>query len=106
MADPDPRRILVAGDWHGDTPRMRAAIHAAQVHGCDTVLHVGDLGILWPRVTPKTFDLPLVEELAKTGLGFYFVDGNHAALRGDYEPDESGFVEVLRGAWSAPRAHR
>lgn len=109
-ADLSPKRVLIAGDWHGDTKRMRAAVHAASVYSCDAILHVGDLGILWPDESPKTFDLPLVEELEKNGnIPFIFIDGNHdnhAALRNAYDPDGHGFVEVLPGIWWASRAVR
>ena len=67
-SDLNPTRVLVCGDWHGNLAHMKAAVRAAEVHGCQVLVQVGDLGILWPGEHPKSFDLPLVEEVEKRGI--------------------------------------
>ena len=64
--------------------------------------------MLWPGEHPKSFDLPLAEELEKRDLIFVFADGNHdnhAALR-VIPAGLDGFVEVQPRLFWAPRGHR
>lgn len=108
VGDLNPSRVLVCGDWHGNLAHMKAAVRAAEVHGCQVLVQVGDLGILWPGEHVKSFDLPLTEELAKRNITFVFADGNHDnhALLREFDPAPDGFVESLPGVWWAPRGHR
>lgn len=75
---PDAARpIVVAGDWHGDVPWMRAVVDAAAAAGADLILHVGDLAVLWPGRDKGKFDRRLEQRLELRDLQFVFVDGNH-----------------------------
>lgn len=69
--------IVVAGDWHGDIPWMRAAVDAAAAAGAQLIMHVGDLGVLWPGRDKGKFERRLQERLELRDMQFIFVDGNH-----------------------------
>ncbi|EFQ84359.1 Ser/Thr phosphatase family protein [Aeromicrobium marinum DSM 15272] len=103
-----PTRVLACGDWHGEVDAVVAAMRAAQNHGCEVVVQLGDLGILWPGEKPTLFDRPLMQAVSDAGVTFVFIDGNHdnhAALNA-YDRDRHGWAEVLTGIWWAPRGHR
>ncbi|MFS0885013.1 metallophosphoesterase family protein [Aeromicrobium sp. 179-A 4D2 NHS] len=111
LHDIAPTRVLICGDWHGDTRHAKAAIALADRVGADGILHVGDFGWSWKRDHPKTFNVPVEEELAKRDIFLIWADGNHEnhkAIR-DITPRKSdGFVptgDSGRLFW-APRAHR
>lgn len=85
--------------------------------GIDTILHVGDLGVLWPEDVGNSFTFELQCHLDKHDVRLVFVDGNHdnrAALRA-LPRDADGFgvirtkakgggrLELVR--W-VPRGHR
>jgi hypothetical protein len=40
----DVRRVLVAGDTHGNTASVQGLIHTAAAHDCPIVSQVGDFG--------------------------------------------------------------
>lgn len=114
---PTGGRILVAGDWHGNTAWAMHAVEQAAALGIDTILQVGDLAVLWPGEAGSTFTFKLNKHLARRGVRLVFVDGNHdnhTALR-DLPRDTAGFgvvssktkgggdLDLIR--W-APRGHR
>lgn len=83
-ADRDQRRqpeaaksFVVAGDWHGDVPWMRAAIDTASASGAELILHVGDLAVLWPGRDKGKFDRRLQQRLELRDMHLVFIDGNH-----------------------------
>ncbi len=45
---PVPRRVLVAGDIHGNVSWIRRLCDLAQQHDCDAILQLGDFGF-WPH---------------------------------------------------------
>ena len=73
----DPNRILVAGDFHGNLDHQGRVYQAAQNHGADAIVQVGDWGY-WP--TPSG-NIPMADHAAKmyakTGIPQYWLDGNH-----------------------------
>ena len=71
---PEPSRLLVAGDSHGDIQHARFLIERAQAQRCDAILHLGDFGF-WPKWTDFLDYTRLL--LDDTGLPLYFVEGNH-----------------------------
>ncbi len=110
-------RVVIAGDWHGNTPWAMHVIERTSALGIDTILQLGDLGVLWPGDVGSTFTFKLQRHLAKHGVRLVFVDGNHdnhTALRA--LPRDSGGFGVIRTKakgggrlelirW-APRGHR
>lgn len=117
LPPPSGGRIVVAGDWHGNTVWAMHVIERTAAMGIDTILQLGDLGVLWPGDVGNTFAFKLQRHLAKFGVRLVFVDGNHdnhSALRA-LPRDAAGFgvirtktkgggrLELVR--W-APRGHR
>lgn len=73
----NPRKIAIAGDWHGDFPYARKSLKKLHDKGVDTVLQLGDFGI-WPN--PKDGHvsmLSLQEELDRLDMHLLFIGGNH-----------------------------
>lgn len=117
LPPPAGGRIAVAGDWHGNTLHAKTVIAMIAELGVDTIVHVGDLGILWPGDTGNSFTVNLQRELDRYGVRLFLTDGNHdahPALRA-LPLDDAGFgvvrtkakggrrLELIR--W-APRGHR
>ncbi|MCC3293001.1 metallophosphoesterase [Arthrobacter sp. zg-Y1110] len=120
-----PASIGIAGDWHGNTAWMKHALHRLHGAGIDTVLHVGDLRILWPpamdgplsdedsEMIPgaewhDTFTVGLADTLEQLSMQMLFIDGNH-----DNHPrlralprDSDGFGIVSNRLKYIPRGHR
>jgi predicted phosphodiesterase len=106
-----PERIVVAGDWHGNTAWGTSAIkQACEKLGDEPeklVLHAGDLGV-WPGGVGKFYLDMLESALRREKASLLVAPGNH-----DWYPyingrdrDEDGLYS-LRGSISAfPRGYR
>lgn len=79
LAVPSGGRVVVAGDWHGNTTWAMHVIERTAALGIDTILHVGDLGILWPGDAGNSFTFKLQRHLNKHGVRLVLVDGNHGS---------------------------
>lgn len=77
LAAPGPERIVVAGDWHGNTHRACGAVWYAALRGISAVLQLGDFGY-W---TPGAWTDRYLDELEATctdkDVTVLWVDGNH-----------------------------
>jgi hypothetical protein len=100
------KKILVAGDWHGNLLWMQRMLRYAARDGYKVIVHVGDLAVLWPGASK--FTRVLVRLLDELGLVFIFADGNH-----DVHPslralplNEDGFGVISDRLLYAPRGHR
>ena len=108
-----PRRIVVAGDWHGDeewaisvirrVPRLLAA------ESQRIVLHLGDFGI-WPDQHGKAYLDRVSGALAEAEAELWFVDGNHEDFaqlgKLDENPGPDGRVTVVPRVMHLPRGYR
>src|SRR4051794_33733627 len=76
----DPGRVLVAGDWHGDTRWARGVADLLPALLPDErprrIVHVGDFGI-WPGRAGLDYLLAVTAALAEVNGELWFVDGNH-----------------------------
>lgn len=75
-----PRRLLVAGDWHRDISWARSCCDVAGQSGCDGVLQLGDIGAGdWGTSgAGDAFVEALEGHVSEAGLGaLYFIGGNH-----------------------------
>ncbi|WP_433330063.1 metallophosphoesterase family protein [Spirillospora sp. CA-294931] len=106
----EPGRVLVAGDWHGNTGWALRVIRNLPGLLPDEsprmVLHAGDFGV-WPGTNGDRYLHKLTRELARVNGVILFVDGNHddhhrlAAL-----PVRDGLGEVTERIFHLPRGRR
>lgn len=74
--NPDVRRVMFAGDWHGNTDWAVHCIALAGLERVDAIVQLGDFGI-WPGVSGQRYLDVLEMALTVEGLTLYFLDGNH-----------------------------
>lgn len=108
-----PRRVLVAGDWHGNrhwaVNVIRRVPQLLSGEQRPLILHLGDFGI-WPGLEGKRYLSAVSTVLAEVGAELWFVDGNHedfpqlARLARDTTRD--GRVPVRPDIYHLPRGHR
>lgn len=106
---PEPTRLMLAGDWHGNADWAIKALKHARLAECDAIVHLGDFGF-WPRLqvgqmTPgeQGYIKGLSDYLRGPCGGkmpLYWIDGNHE--NHDLLNPGSG-SEVIR---HLPRGHR
>ena len=75
----EPERILVAGDWHGNTGVAKALVEYAAQGGANVIVHAGDFGHWHSGSGTKAFYAGLHESLVEHDITLYWVDGNHEA---------------------------
>jgi predicted phosphodiesterase len=81
---PEPKKLALAGDWHGNFGWAELAMNYAVEQGCDVLLQVGDFGY-WPSYEESTgsqtggshFLFKVTEKAKELGLMIYWIDGNH-----------------------------
>jgi hypothetical protein len=81
---PEPKRLMIAGDWHGDRGWAESAIRLAKEADCDAILHLGDWGY-WPAYDEITqsqtggcyFTTKIKEFTKRQRIPIYWLDGNH-----------------------------
>ena len=75
-----PNRIIVAGDWHGNTDWAEHVIGRAGslLAGEERkrILHLGDFGI-WPGIGGAEYLDSVLGACFEHGVDLWFVDGNH-----------------------------
>lgn len=80
FAGPGPRRIVVAGDWHGNSAHavrvIRTAAKLLRDESRPLVLVLGDFGI-WPGPGGAAFIRDVRKACAELGVWVWFIDGNH-----------------------------
>jgi hypothetical protein len=80
LAALEPRRIIVAGDWHGNAEWAVRVIKAAKRMLRDEpkplILSLGDFGI-WPGGAGRVFLREVQTVCAELGVRIWFLDGNH-----------------------------
>ena len=112
-ADPSPKRVLAAGDWHGNrdwalsvVKRVPQLLRDEQTR---VVLHLGDFGI-WPGIEGRRYLDAVSAVLDLVNAQLWFVDGNHedfpqlARMASDILRD--GRVEVRPNIFHLPRGYR
>ena len=109
MDQVEPRRVLLAGDVHGNGRWMGTLCKLARRHGCEAILQVGDFGY-WPHTGDGLRFLADVGWHAeRNGIAcVYWIDGNHEnhdALA-ELEADEDGLVTIANRCRYIPRGHR
>ena len=108
-----PRRIVVAGDWHGNEEWALSVIRRVPAllggEGQRLILHLGDFGI-WPDKAGQVYLDRLSRALGEAGAELWFVDGNHEDFdrlgQLDEKPGPDGRVPVVPRIMHLPRGHR
>lgn len=100
--------IVIAGDVHGNLQWMRSLIRSARAAGAETILQVGDLGVLWPGRNKGRFDAKLDRYLCGFGMDLIFIDGNHDHHRElrELEVESDGLARVRERIKYLPRGGR
>ena len=73
----DVRRVLVAGDTHGNTPWVEGLARTAFEQGCPIVIQIGDFGYFPNHSDGPRFLNAVDSACARHGVEFWFIDGNH-----------------------------
>jgi len=107
-----PSRIVVAGDWHGNTGWashvIRTAAKSLAAEERRIILNLGDYGI-WPEREGEEYRAAVAVALIQAGAELWFADGNHEwfpYLALDREPEPDGRVLVSGRQYHLPRGHR
>lgn len=111
--DPSPRRVLAAGDWHGNrewalsvVKRVPQLLRDEQMR---IVLHLGDFGI-WPGLEGRRYLDSVSAVLDLVNAQLWFIDGNHEDFaqlaRMASETLQDGRVQVRPNIFHLPRGHR
>lgn len=114
----DPRRVLVAGDWHGNWHWASKVIsRIPQLLAGEQrplVLQLGDFGI-WPGAAGRAFLGRTSRALREADAQLWFVDGNHEdhdqldrelRCRPKDPPWRDRPVQLEPRIWWLPRGHR
>jgi DNA repair exonuclease SbcCD nuclease subunit len=70
-------RIMIAGDWHGDTVHARRIVQIAARKNIKVIMQVGDFGFWEHESDGFNYLDALNEECRRHGIKVYFVAGNH-----------------------------
>ena len=108
-----PRRIVVAGDWHGNEEWAVSVIRRVPSllagESRRLILHLGDFGI-WPDRDGKAYLDRVSGALAEAEAELWFVDGNHEDFsqlgKLDENPGPDGRVPVVPRIMHLPRGYR
>lgn len=99
--------ILLLGDTHGNPTALRDAFARAHDQGCEAIIQLGDFGYGWSVGPDGVCDFSyLAASMAeKTGIPFYWLDGNHENFDRLYALplNEAGYRPILEGVTHLPR---
>lgn len=80
LSELDPRKIMLAGDWHGNTRWALSCINKAALWLASEehkiIVQLGDFGI-WGEELGEYYRQALSEEAKRLGVIIVFLDGNH-----------------------------
>ena len=102
----DPRRVVIAGDWHGNTDWAVHVVGMAakllQDEPERMILHLGDFGV-WPGEAGAKYISDLEAACADHKVHDRFIDGNHEDFTaiGQFDPWMSGhrYLTHLPRGW-------
>lgn len=97
--------VVLAGDWHGNTPQGIRVIDYAVRTDIKTIIQLGDFGI-WENDKPYLNKLEM--RLAKHGITLLFICGNHENFPRLYEKRimDDGTRKVRDHIYYLPRGYR
>lgn len=108
---PDAKKIILAGDTHGDANAVKTLLEKAREIEADALFVLGDFGI-WDHHDRGAFSSNVSRFTQRYGVPVCFLPGNHDNydLLFQWEAENSrtreGFVSVKEGLFYSPRGHR
>ena len=110
---PEPTRVLLAGDTHGNLNWWQHLLARTAEHDCDGVVQVGDFGYWRGHGEPGRYLRALQRQLRRAGRWLLWIDGNHEChpdLRARYpwqeSPQASGVTPLTDRIFYAHRGAR
>jgi hypothetical protein len=110
------RKIILAGDTHGNKGAIRDLFHHALQEGATAIFQLGDFGFWEHTQSGHQFLEKCAFWSKETGIPLYWIDGNHenhTLLRKNYGPGgskhiltEDGFWQIRPGIYYVPRGTR
>ena len=73
----DVRRVLIAGDTHGNTKWVKHLTEVAARSDCQVIIQVGDFGYFPDHRDGPRFLSAVDQACAANGVELWFIDGNH-----------------------------
>lgn len=73
----DIRRVLIAGDTHGNTAWVETLTRTAAAQGCPVIIQIGDFGYFPNLPKGPGFLAAANAACATNGVELWFIDGNH-----------------------------
>lgn len=99
-------KILIAGDAHGDRSYISHLFKVAKEFDADKIFQLGDFGY-WPKDFCGGKFLAYVSgQATRTGIPFYWLDGNHEDHTHLTQRKRDGFIEHERNLFYSPRGHQ
>ena len=73
----DVRRVLIAGDTHGNTKWVKHLTEVAARNDCPVIIQAGDFGYFPDHRDGPRFLSAVDQACAANGVELWFIDGNH-----------------------------
>ena len=110
MSGTAPRRVVVAGDWHGQTgcalDIIRRVPELLSGEPARIIVQLGDFGV-WPGHGGGEYLRRLDRALKHVDAAVCFIDGNHEHHpRLEQLPRVAGMGQLTDRIWHLPRGHR
>lgn len=97
-------KVLLAGDWHGQTWFANKVVAKAKRLGADLILQLGDFGV-WPGTSGGRYLKGLNYTSKAAGIPIAFIDGNHEEFPQiySYPVGDDGLRRLRENIWHIPR---
>jgi Icc-related predicted phosphoesterase len=105
----EPKRVLLAGDVHGDMQHLMMLIRVAKEKDCQAIFQVGDFGFWLHRTDDTRTLLKVSKALEKEKIDLFFTEGNHDSydhLWGFEHPLTDGWPTIGKRIYFVPRGTR
>ena len=104
----NPPKVLLAGDWHGNTRRAEAVIAVAGQQDIPVVLHLGDFGFWTPGQGTDSYLAAVNRACVEHNVTLLWVDGNHEDIPtlNSLPLNEDGVRRIRSNVLHLPRGFR
>lgn len=91
----EPKKVMVAGDWHGNPYWAEQTIKYAKRNGADAIVHVGDYGFWTPSDRTYAYLLGSNQLLEELEMFLFWARGNHEWQPGLEEANAPGATKPV-----------